>query len=91
MPYALLRGTRRTDIGQMPHETLGLLGLELDVARLGAWPPDQVRSPHAPVAQLDRALPSEGRGHTFESCRVRHYSYRSFVYITYRNGDKASD
>jgi hypothetical protein len=23
----------------------------------------------APVAQLDRALPSEGRGHTFESCR----------------------
>ena len=27
--------------------------------------------PHAPVAQLDRALPSEGRGHRFESCRVR--------------------
>jgi hypothetical protein len=26
----------------------------------------------APVAQLDRALPSEGKGHTFESCRVRH-------------------
>ena len=26
---------------------------------------------HAPVAQLDRALPSEGKGHTFESCRVR--------------------
>src|SRR5207244_3388346 len=26
-----------------------------------------------PVAQLDRALPSEGRGRTFESCRVRHY------------------
>jgi hypothetical protein len=25
----------------------------------------------APVAQLDRALPSEGKGHTFESCRVR--------------------
>src|SRR5205814_10132033 len=25
----------------------------------------------APVAQLDRALPSEGRGHRFESCRVR--------------------
>ena len=24
------------------------------------------------VAQLDRALPSEGRGHRFESCRVRH-------------------
>ena len=27
--------------------------------------------PRAPVAQLDRALPSEGRGHRFESCRVR--------------------
>ena len=25
----------------------------------------------APVAQMDRALPSEGRGHRFESCRVR--------------------
>ncbi len=28
------------------------------------------RSRSAPVAQLDRALPSEGRGHRFESCRV---------------------
>ena len=27
----------------------------------------------APVAQLDRALPSEGRGHKFESCRVRQF------------------
>jgi hypothetical protein len=27
----------------------------------------------APVAQLDRALPSEGKGHTFESCRVRQF------------------
>ncbi len=26
----------------------------------------------APVAQLDRVLPSEGRGHRFESCRVCH-------------------
>lgn len=26
----------------------------------------------APVAQLDRVLPSEGRGHRFESCRARH-------------------
>ena len=33
-------------------------------------------SPRAPVAQLDRALPSEGRGRTFESCRVRHPVYR---------------
>ncbi len=29
----------------------------------------------APVAQLDRVLPSEGRGHRFESCRVRHFSW----------------
>ncbi len=27
----------------------------------------------APVAQLDRALPSEGRGHRFKSYRVRHF------------------
>ncbi len=27
----------------------------------------------APVAQLDRALPSEGRGQRFESSRVRHF------------------
>ena len=26
----------------------------------------------APVAQLDRALPSEGRGQRFESSRVHH-------------------
>jgi hypothetical protein len=31
----------------------------------------------APVAQLDRALPSEGRGREFESRRVRHV--QSFV------------
>lgn len=27
---------------------------------------------YAPVAQLDRVLPSEGKGRTFESSRVRH-------------------
>jgi hypothetical protein len=32
---------------------------------------NRLNQPHAPVAQLDRALPSEGKGHTFESCRVR--------------------
>ena len=30
---------------------------------------------YAPVAQLDRVLPSEGRGHRFESCRVRQANY----------------
>ena len=33
-----------------------------------------MRPGQAPVAQLDRALPSEGRGHRFESCRARHFS-----------------
>jgi hypothetical protein len=28
---------------------------------------------NAPVAQLDRVLASEARGHRFESCRARHY------------------
>ena len=32
----------------------------------------EVTSVQAPVAQPDRALPSEGRGRRFESCRVRH-------------------
>jgi hypothetical protein len=27
---------------------------------------------HAPVAQMDRALPSEGRGREFESLRAHH-------------------
>ena len=29
----------------------------------------------APVAQLDRVSPSEGEGHRFESCRVRHQTF----------------
>ena len=33
-------------------------------------------NPSGPVAQLDRALPSEGRGRTFESSRVRHLAAR---------------
>jgi len=32
----------------------------------------RVQSRLAPVAQLDRVLPSEGRGRTFESSRARH-------------------
>jgi hypothetical protein len=36
------------------------------------WIGYQERPAQAPVAQLDRALPSEGRGHRFESYRVRH-------------------
>ncbi len=31
------------------------------------------KDPHAPVAQLDRAPPSEGGGQRFESSRVRHF------------------
>src|SRR3569623_1200640 len=41
----------------------------------------------APVAQLDRALPSEGRGHRFESCRVRHSSECCFLPLS-NSGDR---
>ena len=34
--------------------------------------PELLEFPNAPVAQLDSASPSEGEGHRFESCRVRH-------------------
>lgn len=47
-----------------------------DPRRENGWRRDQgfARRIHrpAPVAQLDRALPSEGRGHWFESSRVHH-------------------
>ena len=36
----------------------------------------QSRSHKAPVAQLDRVLPSEGRGRKFESCRARQVQAR---------------
>ena len=39
---------------------------------------NQFRTKDALVAQLDRALPSEGRGHRFESCRVHHNLFRIF-------------
>ncbi len=39
-------------------------------ARVGSLYPAR----DAPVAQLDRALPSEGRGQRFESSQVRHFS-----------------
>jgi hypothetical protein len=39
------------------------------------WAANRVwKNLQAPVAQLDRALPSEGKGHKFESCRARHHS-----------------
>ena len=46
-------------------------------------------NPNAPVAQLDRALPSEGKGRTFESCRVRHFA----TILKYNNigNDRSSD
>ncbi len=34
---------------------------------------------YAPVAQLDRALPSEGRGREFESRRVHQYLYLTAI------------
>ncbi len=53
--------------------TYGLLaevaGLMLDACRV--W--RVVSRPLAPVAQLDRVLPSEGRGHWFESSRAHQF------------------
>src|SRR5262249_55635808 len=51
--------------------SLGSCGLTPD-ARLLRVRGSGIESREAPVAQLDRALPSEGRGHRFESCRARH-------------------
>ena len=47
---------------------------------LAAWRlyPTMLRPCAAPVAQLDRALPSEGRGREFESRRVRHFGIRRY-------------
>ena len=42
-------------------------GREVAIISVSAVP---VGRRHAPVAQLDRALPSGGRGHRFESCRA---------------------
>src|SRR5438105_15826003 len=50
-------------------------------------PANQLNEPlKAPVAQLDRALPSEGKGHTFESCRVRHQINNLTMYSFGRTG-----
>ena len=40
-----------------------------------------IRRVSGPVAQLDRALPSEGRGRTFESYRVRHSPDHATSYL----------
>ena len=40
---------------------------------------DIVLSKNAPVAQLDRALPSEGKGRTFESYRVHQLYEKNFL------------
>ncbi len=42
-------------------------------ARFGIHPGKLLDSKSAPVAQLDRALPSGGRGQGFESLRARHF------------------
>lgn len=37
---------------------------------------------HVPVAQLDRALPCEGKGRTFESSRERHASANGWTLLS---------
>ena len=54
-----------------PARRLSRFGAPFPIRRKSSNQRRRVAAP-APVAQLDRALPSEGRGHRFESCRVRH-------------------
>src|SRR3954471_10553199 len=44
---------------------------------VAAWPHLRYARSDAPVAQLDRALPSEGRGQGFESLRARQFPPRN--------------
>ncbi len=53
-----------------------------DALQLGNIAKYRYISPCAPVAQLDRVLPSEGKGRTFESSRVRHDYLSKFMYAT---------
>jgi hypothetical protein len=48
------------------------LGSDIDRAGIGEHALVDLCNRNAPVAQLDRVLPSEGRGRRFESCRARH-------------------
>ena len=58
---------------------------ELDGPHSGMLRKKQVfqRAHAAPVAQLDRALPSEGRGREFESRRVRHFFNKLEKYFSF--------
>ena len=42
---------------------------------------------HAPVAQLDRVLASEAKGHRFESCRVHHIFRNGLIRAIRPGGD----
>src|SRR2546426_2855079 len=58
-----------------PRSSDGFKGLAAPAPRAPALPrrePSANDLLSAPVAQLDRALPSEGRGREFESRRARH-------------------
>ena len=46
----------------------------MDGSRQTRYASARIRFLMAPVAQLDRVLPSEGRGRAFESRRARHIS-----------------
>src|SRR5580704_3647308 len=52
------------------------------VPAVAASPAFRYLTPNAPVAQLDRALPSEGRGQGFESLRAR--QGKPYIYCVFR-------
>src|ERR1700684_4232322 len=72
---SLTRSSTRTECRPCDQgRFLGLRYISSTTAQaVAAWPAFRYLTPHAPVAQLDRALPSEGRGQGFESLRARQY------------------
>jgi hypothetical protein len=66
----LLLGATRQTIGQSQRQiikTAALRHWDVETQAYLVYP-----TPAAPIAQLDRVLPSEGKGHWFESSWVRH-------------------
>lgn len=72
----LWRGTSQCFVASVRSRNacIGIACGEIDRARIRLTDRTSLRylAIDAPVAQLDRAPPSEGGGRTFESCRVRH-------------------
>ena len=86
---AALQGTRvgfKTPFQQRwlslaQQQDVGILELAGFKPSLGSGGFEVTIASHALVAQLDRASPSEGEGHRFESCRARHPLSQNHVFF----------